>query len=78
MAFEGVVLEKIELRWLRWDKMLNNKEYEIVIKEFDQLLSKNQVVVGDYVRRNQALDELGVNRLEYKLISLRKVRHGKV
>lgn len=53
--------ESTEERWFRWDKMLNNGKHAEMIEEFDELFKiKRMVVVGDLVRREQALEELGV------------------
>lgn len=50
-----------EDRWFRWDNMLNKGEHVLLLKEFDILFNKKKaILVGDLVRREQALEELGV------------------
>lgn len=53
--------ETSEERWLRWDKLLNENKYTEVISEFDSCFNKKErLLVGDLVRREQALEALGV------------------
>jgi len=73
LAPEGVVLETIQERWLRWDKCLNNEQPEIVVEEFDKMLkNKNIIVVGDLVRRDHALEMMGVVSMSQNAIEMRK------
>jgi hypothetical protein len=54
-------LETTEERWSRWDKLLNENKYTEVISEFDSSFNKKeQLLIGDLVRREQALEALGV------------------
>jgi len=54
-------LETTEERWTRWDKLLNDNKYTEVISEFDSCFNKKeQLLIGDLVRREQALEALGV------------------
>ena len=53
--------ETIEERWFRWDVMMNENKFQDVVREFDNMLVKKmRVVVGDMIRRDQCLEELGV------------------
>lgn len=71
--------ETINERWLRWDKLLNNEKPDEVVKEFDGMLRNSDViVVGDLVRRDQALEMMGVVSMSQNAIEMRKVaKNGK-
>lgn len=65
--------ETVEKRWFRWDKMMNNGEYQKLIKEFDQMVrNKKHIVVGDLIRRDQALEEIGVISISPMAMQKRK------
>ena len=55
-------METAESRWFRWDMLINEKKYIQVIKEFDLLITnkKNSLTFGDLVRRDEALEFVGV------------------
>jgi hypothetical protein len=55
-------METTESRWFRWDMLINEKKYIQVIKEFDLLIANknNSLTFGDLVRRDEALDSIGV------------------
>lgn len=55
-------METAESRWFRWDMLINEKKYIQVIKEFDLLITnkKNSLTFGDLVRRDEALEFIGV------------------
>ena len=54
-------METIEERWFRWDKLMNDKKYIQIIKEFDSLYAKKaDLKIGDLIRRDEALESIGV------------------
>jgi hypothetical protein len=54
-------METTEERWLRWDGLIIEKKYLQVAKEFDLLfLKKVNLTIGDLVRRDEALELMGV------------------
>lgn len=56
--------ETTEERWKRWDILINEKKYIEVIKEFDSMLNKKGLLkIGDLVRRDDALELIGVSSL---------------
>jgi len=70
--------KKIEKRWFKWDKLINNKEYEVVIKEFDKMIeNKEKIVIGDLTRRDDALKLMGVISLSPNAMYKRKVKNDK-
>jgi hypothetical protein len=53
--------ERIKDRWYRWDVMMNEGNAVEVIKECDAMIrNKQSIVLGDMVRRSQALEMIGV------------------
>lgn len=53
--------ETVSQRWYRWDKLANDGKQSEIIAEFDEMLRKNQkITVGDLVRRDNALEEMGI------------------
>ena len=53
--------KKTEDRWLKWDKMMNDKKYVDVVNEFDKRFFNNErIVIGDMIRRDDCLKALGV------------------
>lgn len=70
--------ETINERWLRWDKLLNDEKPDEVVKDFDRMLRSNKrIVVGDLVRRDQALEMMGVVSMSQNAMQLRKAaKHG--
>ena len=59
--------KELDKRWLRWDIMINEGNYISVIEEFDEIIKNNgRVVMGDLVRRNHALEFMGVASLSEK------------
>jgi hypothetical protein len=70
--------KKIQERWFRWDKLINNKEYKTVVKEFDDMLVKEEeVVVGDLIRRDDALELMGIVSLSPNAMYNRKNKDDK-
>jgi hypothetical protein len=55
-------METNEDRWLRWGELIKQKKYIKVVKEFDSLIASKAclLTIGDLVRRDEALDFLGV------------------
>jgi hypothetical protein len=53
--------ETAEQRWSRWDGFLSQSKFVEVVTEFDRCFkAKEHLLIGDLVRRDQALDALGV------------------
>lgn len=78
------IIETTEDRWFRWDSLINQKKYFEVVKEFDLLFMKNNdlLTIGDLVRRDEALDFMGVisfNKEKAKKTEVKKYgsRRGK-
>jgi len=70
--------ETVEERWFRWDVMMNENKFQDVVEEFDSMLAKKvRVVVGDMIRRDQCLEELGVISLSPNAMFKRK-ENGKL
>jgi len=67
--------KKIEDRWFKWDVMINEgKNYEVV-GEFDRMVKNgDRVLIGDLIRRNQALDLVGVTPMESTKIKIVKAK----
>ena len=54
-------METVTERWVRWDRLINNKKYVQLIKEFDLLLTKKtKLTIGDLIRREEALENIGI------------------
>ena len=54
----------IEMRWYKWDRLMINQNAHQVVQEFDEMITKGQrVVVGDIVRRDQALEMMGIGSI---------------
>jgi hypothetical protein len=70
--------ETTEQRWYRWDVMINEHKYQEVVQEFDIML-KNRVnpTLGDLVRRDQALELMGVISLSPNALFQRKNNESK-
>jgi len=67
------VTRKIEGNWYRWDVMFNNKEFHRIIKEIDEMVARGgRMVVGDIVRRDNALKEIGVDSIS----TLSRIKKG--
>jgi hypothetical protein len=69
--------ETTEERWLRWDTLIAKKDYCTVVQEFDKLLASKKVVLGDLVRRDEALELMGVVSLSPNAMFKRKEKNGK-
>lgn len=52
--------ETPEERWKRWDVLIIEQKYIELIKEFDSMLNKGSLKIGDLVRRDDALELIGV------------------
>lgn len=56
--------KKHEDNWYRWDVMFNNREYGKIVEEIDEMIATGKkVVIGDIIRRDDALKEMGVESL---------------
>jgi CRISPR/Cas system CMR-associated protein Cmr5 small subunit len=56
------MMETSEDRCLRWDKLISEKKYAKVVKEFDSMIATrgHLLTVGDLVKRDEALEKMGV------------------
>lgn len=63
---------QVEKRWLRWDILINEKNYIQVVKEFDEIIRTNEPLIGDLIRRDDALHYLGVASLSARAIRKRQ------
>jgi hypothetical protein len=67
------MIETVEERWFRWDVMMNEDKFEDVVKEFDNMIVRRiRVAVGDLIRRDQCLEELGIISLSPNAMFKRK------
>ena len=65
-------------KWERWNKLMAEEDYIVIVKEFDDIIRKKQnITVGDLVIRDQALEEMGVISLSPNAIYNRKNNNGK-
>lgn len=65
-------------KWERWNKLMAEEDYIVIVKEFDDMIRKKQnITVGDLVIRDQALEEMGVISLSPNAIYNRKNNNGK-
>jgi len=65
-------------KWERWNKLMIEEKYIVIIKEFDDMIRKKEMItVGDLVIRDQALEEMGVISLSPNAIYNRKNNNGK-
>ena len=65
-------------KWERWNKLMIEEKYIVIIKEFDDMIrEKEMITVGDLVIRDQALEEMGVISLSPNAIYNRKNNNGK-
>ena len=63
----------VEERWFRWDKLINSGDYNIVVDEFDLMIKKRErIVFGDLIRRDDALELMGVISLSPNAMFKRK------
>lgn len=69
--------ETTEERWYRWDMLIQKGDYYSVVKEFDELLLKKKVVLGDLIKRDEALDLMGVLSLSPNAMYNKKEKNGK-
>jgi hypothetical protein len=71
-------METTEERWLRWDELINKKKYIQLIKEFDSLYAKKvHLTIGDLVRRDEALEFVGIPSIVKERVKRQEVRpHG--
>jgi hypothetical protein len=61
--------ESVNERWYRWDKLANDKKYGEIVAEFDDMLKKKKkVTVGDLVRRDEALESMGVTSINQAIL----------
>lgn len=68
--------ESINKRWVRWDKLASDQKHEEIVLEFDRMLKKNEkITLGDLVRRDNALESIGVISLSPNM--LEKKGYGK-
>lgn len=68
--------ESVNERWVRWDKLASNEKHEEIVLEFDRMLKKKEkITVGDLVRRDNALESIGVISLSPSV--LEKKGYGK-
>ena len=57
--------ETTEERWYRWDVWANEGKFDKIIKEFDEMVKNyTKFAVGDLVRRNDALEMVGIEILK--------------
>ncbi len=65
--------KKIEERWSRWDKMMNEENYEELVLEFDKMIkNKEKLTFGDLMRRDDALESMGIISLSPNAVQKRK------
>jgi len=65
-------------KWERWNKLMIEEKYIVIVKEFDDMIRKKQnITVGDLIIRDQALEEMGVISLSPNAIYNRKNNNGK-
>jgi C-terminal processing protease CtpA/Prc len=65
-------------KWERWNKLMAEEDYIVIVKEFDDMIRKKQnITVGDLIIRDQALEEMGVISLSPNAIYNRKNNNGK-
>lgn len=65
--------EEIEKRWSRWDDMINKKKYADLVLEFDQMIeNREKMTFGDLVRRDDALELMGIISLSPNAVHKRK------
>jgi len=65
-------------RWLTWDKLYNSGNYAEVVRQFDSRVENNiTVTVGDVVRRNHALEALGVKVTDKDYGTIIKTKHAR-
>ena len=65
--------ETAEKRWYRWDRWMNEGRSDLVIEEFDRMVkNKKKILIGDFVRKNQALEEANVTMLNFYKINKEK------
>lgn len=68
--------KKNENRWNRWNKLMIDKKFIELVKEFDKMVkNKDNVTVGDLVLRDEALEELGIASLSPNALYKRKERN---
>jgi hypothetical protein len=65
----------VDKRWLRWDILINEGNYIQVVKEFDKMITIEEPLIGDLIRRDDALEYLGVASLSARAIKKRQ-RNG--
>jgi hypothetical protein len=71
-------METPEQRWFRWNRMIIDKKYIEVVKEFDYIFNhkKESLTIGDVVVRDQALGFIGVvSLIEEKTKKGMKTKH---
>lgn len=65
-------------KWERWNKLMIEEKYIVIVKEFDDMIRKKEMItIGDLVTRDQALEEMGVISLSPNAIYNRKNNNGK-
>jgi|VirMetMinimDraft_7_1064189.scaffolds.fasta_scaffold09758_7 hypothetical protein len=65
--------ETVEERWFRWDVAMNEGNFEDIVREFDNMIVKQvRIVVGDMIRRDECLEELGIISLSPNAMFKRK------
>lgn len=70
----------IEMRWFKWDRLMNENKAAQVVEEFDSMVkSGKKVVVGDVVRREQALEMMDIKTIKplKKMIGKKDDKTGK-
>ena len=71
-------METPKQRWFRWNRMILDKKYIEVVKEFDHIFNhkKESLTIGDVVIRDQALGFIGVvSLIEEKTKKGMKTKH---
>ena len=64
---------EVEERWYKWDILMNKGEFEQVVREFDNMIIKQErLLVGDMIRRDQCLEEMGIISLSLNAMFKRK------
>lgn len=72
------MLETLEQRWYRWDKLINEGEALQVVNEFDEMVrTKRKIVIGDMVRKDHALEALGIDSLSPFAKQMREEKNEK-
>lgn len=68
--------ETTEERWKRWDVLIIEQKYTELVKEFDSMLTKKgSLKIGDLVRRDDALELMGVISLSREKAKKHEIRN---